>query len=133
MVQRRPIVYLSTDNDDSNDLYQLAYSFFKEMGFEIKEQITLIGTSGKRYQFDMAIKTNLDDLEINEVLVKIINWKRAVGVDRLIRLERILNDLQNRKGLVISNSFSEPAIKFAKKHGLITYQRKHLHPLSDYK
>jgi len=133
MVQRRPIVYLSTDNDDGNDLYQLAYSFFKEMGFEIKEQITLIGTSGKRYQFDMAIKTNLDDLEINEVLVKIINWKRAVGVDRLIRLERILNDLQNRKGLVISNSFSEPAIKFAKKHGLITYQRKHLHPLSDYK
>ncbi|MHA1743414.1 MAG: restriction endonuclease [Candidatus Heimdallarchaeota archaeon] len=67
------------------------------------------------------------------MLVKIINWKRAVGVDRLIRLERILNDLQNRKGLVISNSFSEPAIKFAKKHGLITYQRKHLHPLSDYK
>ncbi|MHA1628776.1 MAG: restriction endonuclease [Candidatus Heimdallarchaeota archaeon] len=124
---------MSTDNDDGNDLYQLAYSFFKEMGFEIKEQITLIGTSGKRYQFDMAIKTNLDDLEINEVLVKIINWKRAVGVDRLIRLERILNDLQNRKGLVISNSFSEPAIKFAKKHGLITYQRKHLHPLSDYK
>ncbi|MHA1743415.1 MAG: hypothetical protein ACTSV6_04090 [Candidatus Heimdallarchaeota archaeon] len=53
---------MSTDNDDSNDLYQLAYSFFKEMGFEIKEQITLIGTSGKRYQFDMAIKTNLDDL-----------------------------------------------------------------------
>jgi len=133
MVQRRSIVYLSTDNDDGNDLYQLAYSFFKEMGFEIKEQITLIGTSGKRYQFDMAIKTNLDDLEINEVLVKIINWKRAVGVDRLIRLERILYDLQNRKGLVISNSFSEPAIKFAKKHGLITYQRKHLHPLSDYK
>ena len=131
MVQRRSIVYLSTDNDDGNDLYQLAYSFFKEMGFEIKEQITLIGTSGKRYQFDMAIKTNFDDLEINEVLVKIINWKRAVGVDRLIRLERILNDLQNRKGLVISNSFSAPAIKFAKKHGLITYQREHLHPLSD--
>jgi len=122
--EERP--YLPLDENNGNELYHLAYAFFKEMNFEIKEQITLIGASGKRYHFDMVIRSPKKDLEINEVLVKIIDWKRTVGVDRLIRIERMLNDLQNPKGLIISNAFSEPAIKFAKKHGLITYQKEHL-------
>jgi hypothetical protein len=95
------------------------------MDFEVQKEIDVIGTSGKVYHFDMLIKTKTD-MEINNLLVIIVDWKRAVGVDRLIRFERILNDLNNRKGLLVSNIFSESAVKFAKRRGLIIYARDHL-------
>ena len=100
------------------------------MEFEIEEKVTLVGTSGKKHLFDMVVKTNCD-IEVSEILVKIVDWKRAVGVDRLIRFERMLNDLSNRKGMIVSNVFSESAIKFAKRRGLIIYERDHLHVLRE--
>ena len=113
------------NDDNGNELYELALSFFHSMEFKVKEKITLIGTSGKKYQFDMLIESN-DELEANEVVVNIVDWKRAVGVDRLIRFERMVNDLHGKKGMVESNRFSDPATRYAKKHGLIIYAREHL-------
>ena len=115
----------NTHVDNGTELHDLALQFFQTMEFEVDEQITLIGSSGKKHQFDMVIKSD-SEMEVSEILVKIVDWKRAVGVDRLIRFERILKDLNNKKGMVVSNFFSEPAVKYAKKHGLIIYERKHL-------
>ncbi|NHJ39504.1 MAG: restriction endonuclease [Asgard group archaeon] len=117
---------MSNNGEEISELYNIALTFFKEMEFEIEEKVTLVGASGKKHHFDMIIKTN-SDVEISEVLVKIVDWNRAVGVDRLIRFERMLNDLSNRKGMIVSNIFSESAIKFAKRRGLIIYERDHLH------
>jgi hypothetical protein len=100
------------------------------MNVEIIEKITLVGSSGKKHQFDMLIKSN-EDVEINEILVKVVDWNRAVGVDRLIRFERMLNDLRGRKGMLVSNTFSDSAIKFAKRRGIIIYERDHLFILDD--
>jgi len=40
--------------------------------------------------------------------------------------KQILSDLNNRKGLFVSNIFSDSAVKFAKRRGLIIYAREHL-------
>jgi hypothetical protein len=119
---------LSNNGEEVSELYGLVLTFFKEMEFNIQEEITLVGTSGKKYQFDMQVTTN-SDVEINSMLVKIVDWNRAVGVDRLIRFERMLNDLRNPKGILISNTFSASAVKFAKRRGIIIYERNHLHVL----
>ncbi len=111
--------------DDEQELHDLATAFFRSMDFIVQKEIDVIGTSGKIHHFDMIIKTKTD-MEINNLLVKIVDWKRAVGVDRLIRFERILNDLNNRKGLLVSNIFSDSAVKFAKRRGIIIYAREHL-------
>ncbi|NHJ46202.1 MAG: hypothetical protein FK733_00305 [Asgard group archaeon] len=116
--------------EEVSELYGLVMTFFKEMEFEIQEEITLVGTSGKKYQFEMQIKSN-SDVEINTMLVKIVDWNRAVGVDRLIRFERMINDLRNPKSILISNTFSASAVKFAKRRGIIIYERNHLHVLRD--
>lgn len=100
------------------------------MNFKIREDVTLIGTSGKKHHINMVVKLD-SDVEINEVLVQIVDWNRAVGVDRLIRFERILSDLNNRKGMIISNYFSDSAINFAKRRGLILYSREHLYISDD--
>ena len=112
-------------NGEDEELYKLVVDFFKKMNFQIKEDITLLGASGKRHHFQMLIKED-NDVDINEILVQVVDWNRAVGVDRLIRLERMLKDLNNRKGMIISNSFSKSAINFAKRRGLILYSREHL-------
>jgi hypothetical protein len=121
---------LSNNGEESTELYNLALTFFKEMEFKIEEKVTLVGTSGKKHHFDMLVKTD-SETEINEILVKIVDWKRAVGVDRLIRFERILNDLRHHKGMIVSNIFSDSAVKFAKRRGLIIYEREHLHVLRE--
>jgi len=115
------------DNDiDESKLIDLARNFFHNMELDIQEDITLIGSSGKRYSFEMLVKSETN-VDINELLVCVVDWKRAVGVDRLIRFERILNDLDKRKGMIVSNSFSDSAVNFAKRRGLIIYSREHLH------
>ncbi|MHA1760820.1 MAG: restriction endonuclease, partial [Candidatus Heimdallarchaeota archaeon] len=117
---------LQDNGIDETKLIDLARDFFQEMDLDIQEDITLIGSSGKRYSFEMLIKSETN-VDINELLVYIVDWKRAVGVDRLIRFERILNDLDKRKGIIVSNSFSDSAVNFAKRRGLIIYSRDHLH------
>ncbi|NHJ04108.1 MAG: hypothetical protein EAX90_04750 [Candidatus Heimdallarchaeota archaeon] len=118
------------NGDEESDLYDLAIEFFKKMNFQIREDVNLLGSSGKRHHFHMIVQVNSDVL-INEIVVQIVDWNRAVGVDRLIRFERILTDLNNRKGMIISNSFSNSAINFGKRRGLILYSRDELHVLSD--
>ncbi len=115
----------SINDEEDTDLHDLAIAFFKNMNFKISKEVILVGSSGRKYQIDMIIKSDTD-LDINEVLVKIVNWNRAVGVDRLIRFERMLADLNNKKGMIISNLFSESAEKFAKRRGLIIYEKEHL-------
>lgn len=115
----------SNNGEEETKLYDLAIEFFKQMNFQIREDVNLLGVSGKRHHLQMIIKTD-SDAEINEVLVQIVDWNRAVGVDRLIRFERILSDLNNRKGMIISNLFSNSAINFAKRRGLILYSRDQL-------
>lgn len=116
---------LPNNDEELQDLLELAKAFFKSMDFVIQREIDVIGTSGKKHHFEMLLKTNTD-LEINQLFVKIVDWKRAVGVDRLIRFERILDDLNDRKGMIVSNIFSDSAVKFAKRRGLIIYAREHL-------
>ncbi len=113
------------DNEKNQELYQKAVKFFHNMAFKIEKEITFVGTSGKKHHFDLVVKTD-SDLEIREILVKIVDWKRAVGVDRLIRFERVLNDLSDKKGMIIANCFSDSAVKFAKRCSLIIYEREHL-------
>ena len=120
---------LDDNGYEETKLIDLARDFFREMNLDIQEDISLIGTSGKRYNFEMLIKSD-GDVDINELLVCIVDWKRAVGVDRLIRFERILNDLDKRKGMIVSNSFSDSAVNFAKRRGLIIYSREHLYLLA---
>ncbi|TET31049.1 MAG: hypothetical protein E3J70_03150 [Candidatus Heimdallarchaeota archaeon] len=116
---------LPNNDEELQDLQELAKAFFKSMDFVIQREIDVVGASGKKHHFEMLLKTN-SDLEINQLFVKIVDWKRAVGVDRLIRFERILNDLNDRKGMIVSNIFSDSAVKFAKRRGLIIYAREHL-------
>lgn len=113
------------NGDEESDLYDLAVEFFKQMNFQIREDVNLLGLSGKRHHFHMIVKVDSDVL-INEIVVQIVDWNRAVGVDRLIRFERILTDLNNRKGMIISNCFSNSAINFGKRRGLILYSRDEL-------
>ena len=121
---------LHDNGDEEINLVDLARDFFLHMEFDIQENITLIGSSGKRHSFEMLIST-AENVDIKEILVCIVDWKRAVGVDRLIRFERILNDLDKKKGMIVSNSFSDSAVNFAKRRGLIIYSREHLHPFAE--
>ena len=113
------------NGEDNQELIKKAVKFFQNMAFKIEKEITLVGTSGKKHHFDLIVKSDTD-LEIREILVKIVDWKRAVGVDRLIRFERVLKDLSDKKGMIIANSFSDSAVKFAKRCGLIIYEKEHL-------
>ena len=107
------------------DLKTIATSFFRKKKFDVKEEVTLMDESGKKHHFEMVVSIE-NDVQFNKIAVKILDWKRTVGVDRLIRFERILSDFRNLKGMIVSNRFSESAINFARRRGLVVYSREDL-------
>ncbi|MBD3191474.1 MAG: hypothetical protein GF308_12570 [Candidatus Heimdallarchaeota archaeon] len=113
-----------TENDKPS-LHEIATRFFQKKDFEVQENVTLLGESGKKHKIELIAKIEAD-VQINKIAIKILDWKRSVGVDRLIRFERILNDLNGMKGMMISNAFSTSAKNFAKRRGIVLYSRKNL-------
>ena len=62
---------LKNNDEELQDLLELAKAFFKSMDFVIQREIDVVGTSGKKHHFEMLLKTN-SDLEINQLFVKIV-------------------------------------------------------------
>lgn len=123
---------MAYNENDKPSLHEIATKFFQKRKFELQENVTLLGESGKKHKIELIAKIDSDVL-FNKIAIKILDWKRSVGVDRLIRFERILNDLNGMKGMMISNEFSTSAKNFAKRRGIVVYSRKNLVLLLDEK
>ena len=102
-------------------LKELALEYCRQRGLHVNQNIQHLGLDS---QIQMTIQ-NGDSQENIGVLIK--DWKRAVGVDIVIRAEQIMKATRLiSKILVVSNFFSDPARSLADKIGIFLLTRKDL-------
>jgi hypothetical protein len=102
-------------------LNKLAMKYFHKKGYKTERDITLEGDSGIPRKFDLLItKSN------ERRVVQILNWKRTVGVNVVINLDKASEDIGLKKPILISEKFSSHAKAYANRKGLILLTKREL-------
>ncbi len=103
-------------------LNELAAEYFRKKGYKIEQNITLEGASGILHRFDLLIT------KINERrLVQILDWKRTVGVNVVINLDKASEDVNLKKPpFIISEKFSSHAKSYANRKNIILLAKREL-------
>jgi hypothetical protein len=105
----------------NSTLNELAEKYFHKKGYRIKSDITLEGSSGVPRKFDLIItKTN------EQRVVQILNWRRTVGINIIINMDKASEDTGFRKPIVISEKFSSHAKAYANRKSLMLLTRREL-------
>ncbi len=103
------------------NLNELAKKYFRKKGYRIEQNITLEGASGIPSKFDLIITKSKE-----QRVVKILEWKRTVGVNIVINLDKASEDVGFKKPIVISENFSSHAKAYANRKGVILLTKREL-------
>jgi len=108
------------NNVDLLELEELTLEYCRQRGFVVDRNFHHLGDS----RLNLLIQNGSNDDPIG-VIIK--DWKRAVGVDIIIRSEQVLKDNRSLgKVLIIANVFSDPARSLAEKIGIFLLTRNDL-------
>ena len=102
-------------------LIELAVKHFRKKGYRTERDITLEGTSGMLRRFDLLIAKSNEKL-----VVKIFSWKRTVGVNIVINLDKASEDVGFKKPIMISEKFSSHAKAYANRKGVTLLTKREL-------
>jgi len=100
---------------------QLAILYFRKKGYKVeREMTTLEGYSGISRKFDLIVQSGR---LVQGVWVR--DWKRTIGVNIVINLDKASEDVDFSNPIVIGEHFSDHAKSYAnrRKITLLTKQR----------
>jgi len=103
---------------NTNDL---AAKYFRKKGYKTERNITLEGTSGIPRQFHLLITKSTE-----QRIVQILDWKRTVGINVVINLDKASEDIGLKKPILISEKFSSHAKAYANRKGIILLTKREL-------
>lgn len=103
-----------------SNLMQLAEQYFRKKGYKIDRQTILEGYSGLSRRFDLIVQRGH---LIQGVWIK--DWKRTIGVNILINLDKASEDVRLKNPIIIGEKFSDHAKSYAnrRKVTLLTKRR----------
>lgn len=102
-------------------LTELAAKYFRKKGYKTQPNITLEGTSGIPCRFDLLITRSNE-----KRVVQVLNWKRTVGVNLVINLDKASEDVGLKKPILISEKFSSHAKAYGNRKGIILLTKREL-------
>ena len=89
-------------------------TYFRRKGYKIERDILLEGkASGLTHKFDLIITKGNE-----QRLVWIREWKRTVGVNMVINMDKAAEDVGMPSPIMISNKFSGHAKAYANRRGV---------------
>lgn len=94
-------------------LIDLAVTYFRHRGYRIEKGVLLEGFSGLPRSFDLFIRKGKE-----QHLVWIRDWKRTVGVNMVISMDRSSEDVGISNPIMISEKFSGHAKAYANRRGV---------------
>jgi len=113
-ITRRIIEMVTTLNN-------LAANYFRKKGFKTESDVVMEGVSGIPRVFDLVVtKPN------EQRVVQILSWKRTVGINIVINLDKASEDVGFTKPIVISEKFSSHAKAYANRKGLTLLTRQEI-------
>lgn len=105
----------------SGSLGDLAVTYFRQKGYKIERDVILEGLSGLPRKFDLVVRKGKE-----QHLVKIHDWKRTVGVNMVINIDKASGDVGFRRPIVVSRKFSGHAKAYANRRGVMLLTRRQI-------
>lgn len=101
-------------------LTNLVAEYFKTIGYNVKTNVELQGRWNIKWKFDLLIEDGINQSKG----VWIRNWKRTVGVNVAVMLDRASEDVGLGRPILVANSFSVSARAYAARRGieLLTFE-----------
>ncbi|MEM2094769.1 MAG: restriction endonuclease [Candidatus Bathyarchaeia archaeon] len=91
----------------------LAKRYFESQGYSVEQGVTIDSISGIPYSFDLqAWKRD----EVYLVYVK--DWKRTVGVNMVMKIDKAVEEVGFGKAVLVANKFSDHAKSFSMRRGI---------------
>jgi len=94
-------------------LFDLAVKYFKRRGYEIERNVKQEGFSGLPRSFDMLV---LKRGEYHPVWIK--DWKRTVGINIVINIDKASEDAGYSNPILVAEKFSDHAKAYANRRGI---------------
>ena len=104
-----------------SSLTNLAVKYFRQNGYQIEKDAVLEGTSGLPRRFDLVIRKGR---ERHSVWIK--DWKRTVGVNMAINIDKAAEDVGFPKPIIISEKFSGHAKAYANRRGVTLLSKRQI-------
>ena len=102
-------------------LANLAVKYFRQNGYKIETDAILEGMSGISRRFDLVLRKGR---EKRSVWIK--DWKRTVGVNMIINIDKAAEDVGYPKPIIISEKFSEHAKAYANRRGITLLSKQQI-------
>jgi len=104
-----------------SSLPNLAVKYFRQNGYQIEKDAVLEGVSGLPRKSDLVIRKGR---ERRSVWIK--DWKRTVGVNMVINIDKAAEDVGFPKPIVISDKFSGHAKAYANRRGITLLSKRQI-------
>jgi hypothetical protein len=102
-------------------LANLATKYFRQNGYKIEKDAILEGVSGLSRKFDLVLRKGR---EKRSVWIK--DWKRTVGVNMVINIDKAAEDVGFSKPIIISGKFSGHAKAYANRRGITLLSKQQI-------
>ena len=108
----------------SSDLVQLAMRYFKKEGYKVEQEMTTLeGYSGISRNFDLIVQKG----RLTQG-VWIRDWKRTIGINVIINLDRASEDVNLSNPIMIGEKFSDHAKAYANRRKIILLTNRQIAP-----
>jgi len=102
-------------------LIDLTITYFKRRGYKIERDVIWEGVSGILRRFDLVLRK--DD---EQLLVWVKDWKRTVGVNMIINVDKAAADVGFPHPIIVSEKFSDHAKAYANRRGVTLLTRRQI-------
>jgi hypothetical protein len=102
-------------------LIELATKYFRQNGYKIEKDAVFEGISGLPQKFDMVIRKGKEQ---RSVWIK--DWKRTVGVNIVINIDKASEDVGFPKPIMICEKFSGHAKAYANRRGITLLSKRQI-------
>ncbi len=107
--------------NEATTLEELVTKYFRKKGYKTEEHIILEGNSGLPHKFDLLVTRSNE-----KRVVQTLNWKRTVGVNIVINLDKKSEDVGLKKPIIIAEKFSSHAKAYANRKGIILLSKREM-------
>lgn len=105
----------------ARSLAELAVRYFKRMGYTVKRDVELEGFSGLLQTFDLLI-ARAEERHV----ASIMDWRRTVGVNMIINVDRASADVDMRNPIVIATKFSDHAKAYSHRRNITLLTKREI-------
>jgi len=102
-------------------LINLAAKYFRQRGYSIEKNTIIEGVSGLPHKFDLVIRKGKE-----QHVVWIRDWKRTVGINMVINIDRASADTGFSNPIMISEKFSGHTKAYANRRGITLLAKRQL-------